>query len=103
MSNWSLCGLPRLRFSDIFGVWQGGLPASFTTNSVGDNVAGRVCPLPHCPTDTINNSYRQEETNSRDKFLYLSLEGTVLFRAVKSTLIRFFGSRFLFTKSSTYL
>ena len=31
-----------------------------------------VCPLPHCPTDTINNSYRQEETNSRDKFLYLS-------------------------------
>ena len=52
--------------------WQGGLPASFTTNSVGDNVAGRVCPLPHCPTDTINNSYRQEETNSRDKFLYLS-------------------------------
>jgi len=26
----------------------------------------------HCPTDTINNSYRQEETNSRDKFLYLS-------------------------------
>ena len=36
--------------------WQGGLPASFTTNSVGDNVAGRVW--------TILGSMNRESKNS---------------------------------------
>uniref|UniRef100_A0A6C0IDN1 Nudix hydrolase domain-containing protein n=1 Tax=viral metagenome TaxID=1070528 RepID=A0A6C0IDN1_9ZZZZ len=65
--------LSSFTFDDLWNeLWSG----ARITDDICDQSEETLRPLPvneiSSPMESVNNSYRQEETNSRDKFLYLS-------------------------------
>jgi len=73
--------LSSFTFDDLWNeLWSGTrIPEDICDQSVeclstNNLVGGRKLSMIETPStmETVNNSYRQEETNSRDKFLYLS-------------------------------